>query len=401
MGWDSKEDQPLTWQYTADSVLKYDVRILHMIGVWPLSGSQLYRCVVTVIIALCLGHFVEAVINLYTLHGDLEDFTLALSNVSVVIVGILKVTFFLRHERGYCHLVRWLDTIVASQREYTRGRPHLEEAFAGAQTLAVRITRGFCMYNATVVLAWVLAPLAAPPEAKRLPFQQLPFGEGSPFSLYALSYAMQGVSMLLIALISVQMDCFFTAAMIHAASQLRILNSRLSDLQLGKAGLQLQGGTTLDSMYDELRLCIHTHQEITRFVEHLENVMNPIAMMQLAVGVFNGCMLIFPATYSAENDALVKCLAAAPTISAQLLLYCLGAHSVREQGEAVPLSAYSCGWADASAAFRRSLLVVMARAQKPLALTAGRIYPIQRATFLSLLNAGYSYYAVLRNFNSR
>ncbi|XP_046998132.1 odorant receptor Or2-like [Schistocerca americana] len=400
MGWDSEESQPLTWQYTGGSVLKCDLRMLHLIGVWPLSGSRLYRCLVTVVIALCFGHFVEAVIHLCTLDGYLEDFTLALSNISVVIVGVLKVTFFLRHERSYCRLVRWLDGLVTSQREYTRGRPQLEEVSAGAQRLARRITKAFTVYDALVVLAWTLVPLTAPAEAKRLPFEQLPLTEESPYSIYALSYAIQGASTFWIAVISVQMDCFFTAVMIHAASQLSILSLRISDLQLGNGHLQLEFNGSLDGMYEELRLCIHTHQDIARFVKHLESVMNPIAMMQLAVGVFNGCMLIFPATYSSENEALLKCVAAAPTISAQLLLYCLGAHSVREQGEAVSLGAYSCGWQDASAGFRRALLVVMARAQKPLTLTAGGIYPIQRATFLSLLNAGYSYYAVLRNFNS-
>ncbi|XP_049784434.1 odorant receptor 43a-like [Schistocerca cancellata] len=85
----------------------------------------------------------------------------------------------------------------------------------------------------------------------------------------------------------------------------------------------------------------------------------------------------------------------------QLLVYCLGAHSVREQGELVSVAAYSCGWPDTDIKFQRALLVVMARAQKPLSLTAGGVYPIQRATFLSLLNAGYSYYAVLQNFTGR
>nr|QAB43922.1 olfactory receptor OR43 [Oedaleus asiaticus] len=129
--------------------------------------------------------------------------------------------------------------------------------------------------------------------------------------------------------------------------------------------------------------------------------MNPIAMMQLALGVFNGCMLIFPAAYSAESGSLLKVVVTAPAVSTQLLLFCLGAHSVREQGEQVSLAAYSCGWPELVTRCRKALLLVMARAQKPLRLTAGGVYTIQRATFLSLLNAGYSYYAVLQNFTGR
>ncbi|XP_049828961.1 putative odorant receptor 19b [Schistocerca gregaria] len=88
---------------------------------------------------------------------------------------------------------------------------------------------------------------------------------------------------------------------------------------------------------------------------------------------------------SSENGDLVKCLASAPTISSTpLLLYCLGAHSVREQGESLSLAVYSCHWTDASTTFRRALLIVMSRAQRPYSLTAGGIYPTERSTFLSV-----------------
>ncbi|XP_049814411.1 odorant receptor Or2-like [Schistocerca nitens] len=153
--------------------------------------------------------------------------------------------------------------------------------------------------------------------------------------------------------------------------------------------------------YKQLRLCIRTHHDITRFIGYLESVMNPIAMMQLAIGVFNGCMMIFPAAYSDESGALLKVLVCAPAVSMQLLLYCVGAHSVWEQGELVSTAAYSCDWPDANISFQKALLLVMVRGQRPLTLTAGGIYPIQRGTFLSLLNAGYSYYAVLKNFAGR
>ncbi|XP_049786206.1 odorant receptor Or2-like [Schistocerca cancellata] len=394
MSWESEEAKQLTWEYATKSVLKCNIRILHMVGLWPLTDSLLFRSSTATIVVLCVAHIAEAAVNLCTLHGDLQDFTLALSNVSVVCVGVLKLTFFLRHERSYCRLVRVLDALVDSQREYVHAEPPLAALFKATQKRTVRVTIGFLVYAITQLVAWSFAPLIAAPGTRRLPFQQLPLTDATAFLIYELSYAMQVISIIFIALINCQMDCFFMATMLHTAAQLRILAARIKNLKLHNEDMrtifrsdeeaEVQVSAERDVAYNNLCLCIKTHQQLVRFVRHLDRIMSPIAMMQLGLGVFNGCMLIFPAAYSAESDALVKCLAAVPTISTQLLLYCLGAHSVREQGESVSLAAYSCGWPDAPGCCRRALLLVMRRAQRPLALTAGGIYPIQRATFLSL-----------------
>nr|ASM47117.1 odorant receptor 47 [Schistocerca gregaria] len=399
MDWDPQRSQPLTWQYTASSVLKYNVRFLNVSGLWPLQHLQLFRIFIATTVTLCLGHIAEAGINLCTLRGELEDYTLALSNVSVIIVGMLKVAIFLRNEGSFCFLVRWLDALVERQTEYVRDQPSREAIFRGARQRASRISKGLDAYNLSLLTLWTVAPLIASTGDKRLPFQQLPMANTTTFPLYELSYALQGTSLIIICLINVHLDCFFTAVMILIGAQLKLVGSRIADLH--PRNVAVKNDSMIDDTYKDLCLCIQTHQDITRFIKHLERVMNPIAMLQLALGVFNGCMLIFPAAYNAESGSLIKVLVTAPAVSMQLLVYCLGAHSVREQGKLVSVAAYSCGWPDTDIKFQRALLLVMARAQKPLSLTAGGVYPIQRATFLSLLNAGYSYYAVLQNFTGR
>nr|QHR83176.1 odorant receptor 62 [Ceracris nigricornis] len=409
MDWASQGSQPLTWKYTASSVLKYDVRFLNVCGMWPLQGSRLFRIFTATILALGLGHIAEGGVNLCTLRGGLEEYTLALSNVSVFIVGVLKVSFFLRNEGSWCRLVRWFDSLVESQRQFLLDQPSCGAIFRKAQQRTNRISKGLDAYNASLIFLWMLAPLIASPGAKRLPLQQLPMANTTDFPLYELSYFVQGTSLMFIGLLNVHIDCFFIVVMIHTAAQQKIVASRINDLHLQQNGggksltesKSERNGMVTQDLYKELCLYIQTHQDITSFIVHLEKVMNPIVMMQLAVGVFNGCMLIFPAAYSAESGSLLKVLVCAPAVSMQLLLYCMGAHSVREQGESVSVAAYSCGWPGAPRCCRLALLLVMRRAQRPLTLSAGGIYPIQRATFLSLLNAGYSYYAVLQNFTGR
>nr|QAB43929.1 olfactory receptor OR50 [Oedaleus asiaticus] len=83
----------------------------------------------------------------------------------------------------------------------------------------------------------------------------------------------------------------------------------------------------------------------------------------------------------------------------QIFMYCWYADGIVQQSARLASSAYCCGWADAPQPFRRSLLIIMRRCQRPLSLTAGKFYNISRATFVRLVNASYSYYALLRQMN--
>ncbi|XP_049794445.1 uncharacterized protein LOC126204065 [Schistocerca nitens] len=71
------------------------------------------------------------------------------------------------------------------------------------------------------------------------------------------------------------------------------------------------------------------------------------------------------------------------------------------QAEALSVVAYSCRWVEASRRFKRSLAIVIFRAQQQLVITAGHLYPVNRTTFVSLVNASYSYYALLGQINKR
>ncbi|XP_049785014.1 odorant receptor 43a-like [Schistocerca cancellata] len=412
MSWHSQQEQPLTWQYTAASILKFDVRILHAIGVWALPVTRVYRAYTGIILVLVVAYSVEAVIHIGLVRFNLDDVTLAVSTYAVIVSSTGKLLFFLHHEPGYWRLVRWLDALVADQKQICEERPPLQAIFDRAQKRATRFTHALRIYNTSLILAWVFTPLMAPPGQRPLPFHQLPLSETDDFPLYIASYLLQSVCMLYMSLVSGSMDGFFTAVMIHTAAQFRILAWRIAELRQNNEGRKQQARSDVyeksrkaaetDDVYEELRLCIRTHQEITSFAAHLESVMKSIAALQLVTGVMNGCLMIFPTAASSESGAsLLKCVACVPTISAQVLIYCLGAHSVQEQSEAVSQAAYDCGWPDTSPRCRHALLVVMARAMKRVTLTAGGIYAIERSTFLSLLNAGYSYYALLKNFNSR
>ncbi|XP_049794297.1 odorant receptor Or2-like [Schistocerca nitens] len=156
-----------------------------------------------------------------------------------------------------------------------------------------------------------------------------------------------------------------------------------------------------DSVYDELCRCIECHQEIIRLVNYMGKLMSPVAMTQFMSGVMVACWTLFQATYSPDDTTVYKCAAWLPTPTLQIFMYCWGGHSIMEKAEELSQAAYNSAWVDRAANFKSSMRVLMCRGQKPLLLNAGGIYPVNRASFVSLMNAAYSYYTLLRQLNGR
>ncbi|XP_049947975.1 odorant receptor Or2-like [Schistocerca serialis cubense] len=405
------EERVVTWRGAAGSVLKHNVRFLCLLGVWPACRGSAYHAFSALVVALCGTHMAFVVLGVGQGSEDLQETTLALTNAFAVSGGAAKVALLLRGRRRFYALVRRLDRLVAAQAEHRRADARRQAAFDAFHKKAVRLTFLLHTYLFLLSFVWFPMPLIAQRGERRLPFVQLSWLDTSQLAVYAATYTLQCAGTFLLAFATVSVDCFFVAIMVHVSVQLRILSSRINALELrtnlaGSArnferDVSVEASDIQRDMYTELRLCIQYHQDILRFVRYLDSVMSPLAMTQFISGVLLACVALFQATLSPDVSAVFRCAAALPTPTMQIYLYCWGAEDVVQQGEAVSLAAYSCGWHEASGRFRRALRILMSRAQKPILLTAGRVYVINKATFISLMNAAYSYYALLRQLNSR
>nr|WBF91062.1 odorant receptor SameORX [Schistocerca americana] len=401
------EGDVLTWGDTADSVLKYNIRQLNVWGVWPLPGSALFHAYTVFIFAMGLGGLAQDLASVYVSWSDLQEVTMALIHILSVCGGFVKLAFFIRRRPMFNVLVRRADQMVSAQKEFCASDESLRAMFKASHRKAVYITLFAYGYLFLQGGIWLPMPLIAYPGQRKLPFVQVPGADTTSVYLYALLYSLQCLSSMFITFVGVTIDCFFAVVMIHTVVQFRILNARIKALRpdvAASASCRIVVGRQTnfhDNMYNQLCQCIQTHQRLLRFVSFLDSVMNPVVMTQFTFGVMVAGVTLFQATYSPSNSTIFKCVTWLPMPSTQIFLYCWGAHDIMDQGEAVCEALYSCGWMEAPACFRRAMRIVMCCAQRPLSLTAGRVYAINRATFISLMNAAYSYYTLLRQVNGR
>ncbi|XP_049794000.1 odorant receptor 43a-like [Schistocerca nitens] len=397
----------LSWAASGNSVLKLNIRHLSLLGVWELGESHLFKFQSIIAVVLSLWSTVECALAVYFIWGDLEQTTLVLLITFTCGSGVAKTAVFLYNRRQYNSLAHQLDKLLSLQSESCSEDPNLAAISEWSRRKAARLTLGLLLFMLSQSFLWNFVPLLVYPEERRLPYVQHQWDNNS---LYEFSYTVQGLSAIWVSQISFGVDCLFASVMILVAAQLEILGQRLVKLRndvdiVGEEKAVSQkkelDSETGETMYDDLCLCIETHQEILRFVAYLQDTMSPIAMTQFTLSVVIACMALFQATFSEEFSSVLKCASFLPIPGGQVYLYCWAANNVTAQAEAVSVAAYNSSWVDASERFKRALRIIVSRSQKPLVLTAGHLYPINREAFLTLVNASYSYYALLSQMNSR
>ncbi|XP_047004704.1 odorant receptor 43a-like [Schistocerca americana] len=348
-----------------ESVLKWNVRVLTSGGLWPAGPPRLFAVFTTFVFVVKWTHILMAVRTLYLSWGDLNEITLTLLSMITMLGGAIKMTLFLKNRSVYYQLVQRLDDMVRYHEQYYVGNETMVSTFQMARKKALRLTFITLGYLNVLGPLWFVMPLLEDTSEKHLPFIPMHGLNFTSIPLYELSYVTQCTATFFWHLVSVGLDMFYASLMIHVTAQLTILNVRFTNLHLKTDHLSCRSNLRPITAPFDNSVLTEAHSRI--FTTYLEDVMNSTVLVQFLSSVLVACVTLFQATIGLE----------------------------------VCTSAFLSAWVEGSRHLRRGLLVVMARARRPLELTAGRMHPINRATFVSLINASYTYYAVLRRVNDR
>nr|ALD51449.1 odorant receptor 56 [Locusta migratoria] len=329
-------------EWAGQSVVRTNTHLLRLLGLWRPARSRLYDAYTAAVLAVGVADLALASAGLWLRPGGLAEVTLGLANLFVILTALSKSVLLLGRRPLFYELVRRVDGATAAQRPFCGEDPLLARLSADARARADRLSRAMHWYVVFAALSWSAVPLLAPPGDRVWPFQQLPPRPWARSPLYEASYALQVAGTTYFALINMDSDCFFMAVMTHVSLQFRILASRFAKLNSTEESLadkkasdvrvtSSESTLPVDDTDRELRACIQTHQKLLRLVNFLNDVMSPMAMMQLALGVINSCMVLFPATYSEDSSDVMKCWGALPLLAIQVFLYCSGAQRLADQ----------------------------------------------------------------------
>ncbi|XP_049768314.1 odorant receptor Or2-like [Schistocerca cancellata] len=399
--------EDLTWDEVNCSVLGSNIRLLYYMGLWPLGSSRAYHAYTAFSLSFSAAAIVMKVVGACYNLSDIDQVTGALSTILPMSGGLANGLFLMRRRSAICRMVRSIDRLVAQQRRYFERDERMAAVVGRAQRKTLLVTLAVSGYLFAIAGYWIFIAFLEPPSKRIMPFVQLPWMATSGLGLFWFTFALQLYTAPFCSYTTLFVEFFYLAVMLHLSAQFKVLGSRFASLGRSPAS-KAKAGTESDlatadsnAVYDELRLCVETHQELLRFVRFLDDVMSPFAMMQFVAGTLAVCVVLFQAANNQDLNTNLKCAGWLPGPSLELFIYCGGAHEVVHEGEALVMAAYDSLWYTVGPRIGRAIRMVITRAQVPPVLTAGHLYPITRPTFVSLVNAAYSYYALLSQMQNK
>ncbi|XP_049840958.1 odorant receptor 49b-like [Schistocerca gregaria] len=392
----------LSWRESGQSPLKLNIHILSFFGQWTLSRSWPYRAYTVLSLVSIAVSLTMSVVGTCLLEG-LEEVTSALTAFLPMVTGLAKALLLLCYQPDFNRLVRRLDALILEQGG-SWAQMKSVRAFEEAHRKTLVMTVLVNLYFVVVSVYWPMVPLLEDSETRRLPFVQLPWMKAADAFHYWFVFFLQTYTTEAAGLITVNVELYFLGVMSHISAQFEILSSRLTRLPRSsdyrEASFDGREPVVKRSpdIHEELCSCIKTHQKLLRgqlwcrstessafrFIETLDDLMSPFAMAQFAVGTLSVCVVLFQVMHSQLVSSKLKCAGWLPGLGLELFIYCWGGHQVAEQGEAVALAAYSAPWYEAGLDSQRAVHLMMCRAQKPPELTAGHLYTVNRAAFVSM-----------------
>ncbi|XP_043659709.1 putative odorant receptor 19b, partial [Drosophila teissieri] len=141
---------------------------------------------------------------------------------------------------------------------------------------------------------------------------------------------------------------------------------------------------------------IHDHQTILHLFKSLERSLSMTCFLQLFCTACAQCTISYFLLFG--NVGIMRfmnMMVLLVALSTETLLLCYAAELVCKEGENLVAAVYSCNWLSQTVQFRRLLVLMLARCQKPLILVSGIIVPISMKTFLGVIKGAYTMLTLL------
>ncbi|XP_050448695.1 odorant receptor coreceptor-like [Cataglyphis hispanica] len=207
--------------------------------------------------------------------------------------------------------------------------------------------------------------------------------------LYEITYALQIIGTYMIATSYTGTDCFLSLLVFHVCGQLENLKTRIMDL---------------DKFHNFESILSHSVQEHIRLIRSINIIDNIFALMLLGALIYFGILFAFQgflivSMITQRGDISLVRLIFMVTVFVNAFvhtcLYCTVGEILVVQSKGIYEAACECKWYTLEPKKAKKLLIIMIYANKPLYLTAGKLFPMTMATFCNLLKTSGGYISIL------
>ncbi|XP_049835068.1 odorant receptor Or2-like [Schistocerca gregaria] len=386
------------------SDLDFMLNVLHWSGLMrhPHAGpwSRRIHHLINAFSTVALLLFICSQAVLLWRHGttDLEVFTLILCILNTSCSWMIRLR----------HIASWE---VEFQRLATEVRFDFDEFLSADDLWLLRLrSRSQRRFVSAYLCSGVFTSAvfaAIPVSAEGFPFiMALPYDANQPLA-FATTWLYTAYIVFFVVLGNRAADSFNISLIVQLRNQLDLLSRKLRNLNgcisHTKSSIKKtkRSEDVSEDVYYQLRKSILHHQSIIRNVQLLEQCLGRMLLGQCLSNGTSFCLLLFQAAKRAKGvQELGKTCSYLLNTLFELFVYCWFGDDLIFKSENVASSAYDAvpSLQECPTGIKRSLLLLMLRAQRPLRISAGGFFALCRESFVSVLNVSYSFFTILRNF---
>ncbi|XP_043273895.1 odorant receptor Or2-like [Venturia canescens] len=151
-----------------------------------------------------------------------------------------------------------------------------------------------------------------------------------------------------------------------------------------------------ETVRTNLRSCINQHQVALRFADQIESVYSIVQAAEMGISVMlmsvSGLLLVVKLN---NIDDAVRYSTVVVCVLYRLHHQTVSGQDMINHSSRISEYAYGCDWHKFPLKTQKLMMLIMIRAQRPCALTAGKIYVINMENFSEIVKTSVSYFTVL------
>ncbi|XP_063978223.1 odorant receptor 94b-like [Diachasmimorpha longicaudata] len=384
-------------------MLPYSIALLRLWGVWvpqewwPTWRKKLYPAYTVFVICFVYANTLSQIIELFTTYETVKGFINKSFILLSTIAGSVKGAHCILHRQEFINLAKTLESYPcrpetleeeAIQREFNKKIKHMNRRY-------------ITMHLFTITTLTIASILRDVPKGELYYKAWIPFDYTSPPRFWS-AYIHQVIAHYFDLCMHAGYDTLAPGMMIHACAQFAILGHRFRILPQ-RIKEQLRESADINECHEfkaletkKLTACVRHHLQIFEFAKTNNNIFSGMIFMQYTVSSLVLCMSTLRLSQiHAFSPTLLSIFLYFLSMIVQIFMPCFAGNQITIASERLCNDIYSMDWTILSTSTKRSLAMIIARAQKPLKFTSGYILTLSIDSFNSVVKTSYSAFNVL------
>ncbi|XP_066597670.1 odorant receptor 13a-like isoform X2 [Prorops nasuta] len=208
---------------------------------------------------------------------------------------------------------------------------------------------------------------------------------------YEVLIASQAVSDFFVATVASNSNTLVVVFVLHVIGQIQVLKHFLitlivgDEIEMGEEYDRMKWDVDMKPVNEKLAIIVKQHVRVTRFIAHIEKIMNKICLTEFLGSIFLICSLGFFMIKEWEEknfDKLVTDLITFMTIAFNIFILCFTGEILIEKCDEIGETAYMIEWYHLPARGSRSiLLIILMSNYGGIRITAGKFVKLSLSSF--------------------